>query len=407
VVFLWHYLTCDRVAVYYGNCNNATPNANHSSCNKHPIFSRHYLDIYGANTPSNQAKHGTTYKNKPVVIFLTGGAWIIGYRMWGTLLARALAPTFGILVVVPDYRNCPQVTIDGMVQDVDLSIQWVFDHVEDYGGDRGKVVLVGQSAGAHIGGVVVAGKVLDWLRREQRSIKSSNNWSEEELVVEDAQTESGADIPPFKSTYSVQQLCGFISTSSPHNLVTMRPVFDRLGLSASLQRRIFGVQCDNQNDSLATDETVFEKWSPYHMVKKAHLEHMKLLELSEQAECGEVVALKDIFPKYCVIHGTLDKTVPVSEAIAFISLLRKLNIPTETKLYEGWSHTDPILEAPMRGNHAYHRDIYDLTCLWTEKSVNRENDFEAKQTMFDQKHPMLEPICPLVLVKFARFCIPF
>ena len=75
--------------------------------------------------------------------------------MWGTLLARALAP-FGILVIIPDDRKFPRVIIDGMVHDVDMCIQSVFVHCDAYGGDKDKVVLVGQSAGAHIGGVVVA-----------------------------------------------------------------------------------------------------------------------------------------------------------------------------------------------------------------------------------------------------------
>ncbi|EED87663.1 predicted protein, partial [Thalassiosira pseudonana CCMP1335] len=228
---------------------------------------------------------------KPVVVFLTGGAWIIGYRMWGTLLGRALVP-FGILVVVPDYRNFPRVNVDGMVQDVDMSIQWVMDNVEEFGGDANRVVLVGQSAGAHLGGVVVARKVLDWLRRERRVSKSS--------------------LPPLKSTYQPQQLCGFISTSSPHNLVTMREVFHRHGLSAN--------------------------------------EYVKLMDTKRKREpADDELRLQDAFPNLSVIHGTADKTVPVTEALEFISLLTNLQIPVETKLYKEWSHTDPILEAPMRG----------------------------------------------------------
>ena len=88
--------------------------------------------------------------------------------------------------------------------------------------------------------------------------------------------------------------------------------------------------------------------------------------------------------------------VPVKEAIEFISLLTKLNIPTEAKIYPNWTHTDPILEAPMRGNHLYHRDVYSLVCKWT----NRTSEF-------NEKHPMLHPICPSVLVEAARFCNPF
>jgi prenylcysteine alpha-carboxyl methylesterase len=45
----------------------------------------------------------------PVVIFVSGGAWTIGYKMWSALVARGLAK-LGILCVVPDHRNFPQVS---------------------------------------------------------------------------------------------------------------------------------------------------------------------------------------------------------------------------------------------------------------------------------------------------------
>ena len=105
--------------------------------------------------------------------------------------------------------------------------------------------------------------------------------------------------------------------------------------------------------------------------------------------------------------------VPISEAIEFISLLSKLQIPTETKLYKGWSHTDPILEAPMCGDHSYHGDIYELVCMWTGGNSfpymdgKKKNDQRHETKIFDERHPMLRPICPSVLVEAARFCNPF
>ncbi len=94
--------------------------------------------------------------------------------------------------------------------------------------------------------------------------------------------------------------------------------------------------------------------------------------------------------------------VPVSEAIEFVSLLGKLNIPAETRMYQGWGHTDPILEAPMRGDHTYHRDIYEMVRLWTGSS-----DRKRPMKPFDEEHSMLRPICPSILVEAARFCNPF
>ncbi|KAL7533633.1 hypothetical protein ACHAWF_004563 [Thalassiosira exigua] len=391
VVFVWHYLTCDRIAAYYGpyeDCidEETDDDGDKKNKSKDPFFSRHYLDIYGSRTPSPER----TTEKKPVVIFVTGGAWIIGYRMWGALLGRALAP-FGVLVIVPDYRNFPRVNIEGMVQDVDMSIQWVFDHVEEYGGDKEKIVLVGQSAGAHIGGVVVSMKVRGWLCGERGEVEGSSPNCTVEGVDN---TEGSRQQMLLKSTYSPQELCGFISTSAPHNLVTMRPVFHHHGLSASVQKSIFGGLGDDERCN-REEEDVFEKWSPYHLAAKAHSEHRNLLE-SGSEKCP--VELAGIFPRLCVIHGTADKTVPIGEAIGFIALLTKLKIPTKTKLYKGWTHTDPILEAPMRGNHLYHKDIYDCVFSWTgSKSMGS----------FDEKHPQLQPICPTLLVEAARYCNPF
>ena len=64
---------------------------------------------------------------------------------------------------------------------------------------------------------------------------------------------------------------------------------------------------------------------------------------------------------------------------------------------KGWAHTDPILEAPMRGNHLHHRDIYELVCLWTTSNdcspdVNGQKSYGTTKPIFDDSHSMLQPI---------------
>lgn len=411
-VFVWHYLTCDRIAVYYGDIYDTTTDdeseeygllAEPRDRHRGPFFSRHYLDIYGSATATDSSSSG---EKKPVVIFLTGGAWIIGYRMWGCLLARALVP-FGVLCVMPDYRNFPRVPVEGMVNDVDRSVQWVFDHIEEFGGDRDNVVLVGQSAGAHLGGVVVATKVLDWLREKMKCRNSDGS---------DSDNSQGCNsrCGRLKSTYSPQQLRGFISTSAPNNLVTMRPIFHHHGLSSSMQMAIFGGSGNYANTHEGErEDDVFEKWSPYHLMLKCREEYLNLLEHNDGSS-DDLPQLKDIFPNYCVVHGTADQTVPISEAEAFIELLSRLRVPYEERLYEGWSHTDLILEAPMRGDHTYHRDVFELTRLWAVKGspgnvgmAEQGSPACEPQVAFDEGHHMLRPICPALLVEFARYCNPF
>nr|XP_029121506.1 probable isoprenylcysteine alpha-carbonyl methylesterase ICMEL2 isoform X3 [Elaeis guineensis] len=86
---------------------------------------------------------------KPVVAFVTGGAWIIGYKAWGALLGRRLAER-DIIVACIDYRNFPQGTISDMITDASEGISFICNNIASYGGDPHRVYLMGQSAGAHI-----------------------------------------------------------------------------------------------------------------------------------------------------------------------------------------------------------------------------------------------------------------
>eukprot|EP00899_Mesostigma_viride_P020491 jgi/Mesvir1/28443/Mv15867-RA.1 len=90
----------------------------------------------------------------PVVVYVTGGAWIIGYKAWGALLGQRLARR-GVLAVCLDYRNFPQGVASDMVNDITQGIGWVLQNIRLYGGDPNRVLVVGQSAGAHLSACVL------------------------------------------------------------------------------------------------------------------------------------------------------------------------------------------------------------------------------------------------------------
>ena len=48
--------------------------------------------------------------------------------MWGAFLAKVYA-AMGLLVVIPDYPNYPQVTVPQMVVDTEAAIQWTLDEI--------------------------------------------------------------------------------------------------------------------------------------------------------------------------------------------------------------------------------------------------------------------------------------
>ena len=85
----------------------------------------------------------------PVIAFFYGGSWASGLRQGYGFVGRALAAR-GFLVAVPDYRLVPEVHFPGFVEDGAAAVHWVLDHAADHGGDSGRIVLMGHSAGAHI-----------------------------------------------------------------------------------------------------------------------------------------------------------------------------------------------------------------------------------------------------------------
>ncbi|KAK9091111.1 hypothetical protein Sjap_024288 [Stephania japonica] len=105
---------------------------------------------------------------KPVVAFVTGGAWIIGYKAWGALLGLRLVER-DIIVACIDYRNFPQATIGDMVKDASEGISFLCHNISEYGGDPSRIFLMGQSAGAHIAGCALVKQAVQEYRGEPTS----------------------------------------------------------------------------------------------------------------------------------------------------------------------------------------------------------------------------------------------
>ena len=137
---------------------------------------RNVLDVY-LPKPHNPAIHGkkqTKYLNGvPVVVFLSGGAWIIGYKLWSALMGREFARR-GYVVIVPDYRNFPQGNIEDMLEDLREALRWTLCNCSMFGGDPNKIILSGQIAGAHICLCTLIELYEDHLKKELKK-KSSNN----------------------------------------------------------------------------------------------------------------------------------------------------------------------------------------------------------------------------------------
>lgn len=102
-----------------------------------------YADTYRA---ESSGKAG----NRPVVVFLYGGAWESGAR--GQFARWALdAAAEGFAAVELSYRLSDEATFPAQVRDVLAGLSWVRESAESFGGDPDRVAVVGHSAGAHLG----------------------------------------------------------------------------------------------------------------------------------------------------------------------------------------------------------------------------------------------------------------
>uniref|UniRef100_A0A7N0UGT9 protein-S-isoprenylcysteine alpha-carbonyl methylesterase n=1 Tax=Kalanchoe fedtschenkoi TaxID=63787 RepID=A0A7N0UGT9_KALFE len=226
---------------------------------------------------------------KPVVAFVTGGAWIIGYKAWGSLLGFQLAER-GIIVACIDYRNFPQGTISDMVNDAVQGISFVCNNIADYGGDPNRIYLMGQSAGAHISSCALL----------------------HQAIKETCDPESVA--------WSVSQIKAFFGLSGGYNLFDLVDHFHSRGL----YRSIFL--------SIMEGEESFKQFSPEVLLQEPNIE--------------KVVS---ILPRMIIFHGTIDKSIPKEASINFVDTLKRVGAQAELVLFEGKTHTDLFLQDPLRG----------------------------------------------------------
>lgn len=85
----------------------------------------------------------------PVLIDIHGGGWTAGSKNARSVPAEAIMSQNVIWVPI-DYGLAPEYRIEDMIFHVRSAITWIYNNINQYGGDPNCLYISGQSAGAHL-----------------------------------------------------------------------------------------------------------------------------------------------------------------------------------------------------------------------------------------------------------------
>jgi len=88
-----------------------------------------------------------------VVVFYHGGGFVIGDIDAYDGMCRDLSHRTGRIVVSVGYRLAPEHPFPCAPDDCISALQWVYDHIEDFGGRKDMIYLAGDSAGGNLAAI--------------------------------------------------------------------------------------------------------------------------------------------------------------------------------------------------------------------------------------------------------------
>ncbi|MDB4971160.1 MAG: carboxylesterase family protein [Myxococcales bacterium] len=212
------------------------------------------LDVFR----QRDADHGPTAARRPVLIYVHGGAWVIGNKEHQGLPMLHHFAALGWVCFSINYRLSPRATFPDAIIDVKRAIAWVRAHAAEHGADPDFIVVSGNSAGGHLASLAAL-------------TPGTREWQ-----------------PGFESADTSVAAC--LSFYGIYDFGDRHGHWHNRGLQEILQRYVMKAR-------LADAPERFEAASPI-------------------AHVGPHA------PPFLVVHGERDSLVPVAEARAFVRTLR-------------------------------------------------------------------------------------
>jgi arylformamidase len=127
-----------------------------------------HLDLQYGDTPRERVDLILAAEPKaPTLAFIHGGYWQMNDKEDYAFFAEGLLPN-GLNLAVVEYTLAPAARLDRIVAEVRRAIEWLAEHLGDYGADPSRLYIAGHSAGGHLtasamplrvvrGGVAISG----------------------------------------------------------------------------------------------------------------------------------------------------------------------------------------------------------------------------------------------------------
>jgi acetyl esterase len=93
---------------------------------------------------------GDTGADKPLIVYLHGGGWVIGDLDTHNAYCHTLRQRSGCSVIAVGYRLAPEHRFPAAAQDSLAATRWIAAHVDQLAPCNGKLVIAGDSAGANL-----------------------------------------------------------------------------------------------------------------------------------------------------------------------------------------------------------------------------------------------------------------
>jgi len=114
-----------------------------------------HLDLVYGETPRERLDLFLAANPKaPTLAFIHGGYWQTNDKENFAFFVEGLRP-LGINLAVVEYTLAPDARLDRIVAEVRRSMQWLADHLGDYGADPSQLYVSGHSAGGHLTACVI------------------------------------------------------------------------------------------------------------------------------------------------------------------------------------------------------------------------------------------------------------